>query len=138
MKPYHLQVVQQLTDADKQARVNAAHILLEMVHMEPDILFMFSDEATFHISGRVNKHNCVIWATEHPKEVREHMRDSAKVNVWCAVSKYGVIGPFFLMNRLSGERITLRCSAHSWRKTYQLQLSSEGTFSKTVPLPITV
>lgn len=95
MKPYHLQVVQQLTDADKQARVNAAHILLEMVHMEPDILFMFSDEATFHISGRVNKHNCVIWATEHPKEVREHMRDSAKVNVWCAVSKYGVIGPFF-------------------------------------------
>ncbi|GFS55597.1 uncharacterized protein NPIL_635861 [Nephila pilipes] len=39
-------------------------------HIEPDILLMFSDEATFHISGRVNKHNYVIWATKHPKPER--------------------------------------------------------------------
>jgi hypothetical protein len=95
MKPSYLKIVQQFTNADKQARVSAAQILLEMMHMEPDILFMFSDEATFHISGHLNKHNCVIWATEHQKEIREHMRDSPKVKVWCAVSKFKVIEFFF-------------------------------------------
>ncbi|GJQ72043.1 hypothetical protein Trydic_g3144 [Trypoxylus dichotomus] len=49
-----------------------------MVHMESDILLMLSDEAIVHISGRVNKHNCVTWATEQPKEVREYMQDSPR------------------------------------------------------------
>ena len=28
--------------------------------------WMFTDEATFHVSGRVNTHNCLIWGTENP------------------------------------------------------------------------
>ncbi|GJQ64961.1 hypothetical protein Trydic_g7126 [Trypoxylus dichotomus] len=61
MKPYHLPIVRLLTNADKQARVSATiRILLAMVYIEPDILFLFSDEATFYSSGRMNKHNYVI------------------------------------------------------------------------------
>ena len=41
----------------------------------------FSDEATFHISGKLNKHNVRIWGSEHPHEIRELERDSPKVNV---------------------------------------------------------
>jgi len=27
---------------------------------------MFTDEATFHVSGQVNTHNRLIWGTENP------------------------------------------------------------------------
>ncbi|GFT68314.1 uncharacterized protein NPIL_164981 [Nephila pilipes] len=96
MKPNHLHVVQQLTKTDKQVRVSAAQILLKTWYIEPDIPLMFSDEAAFHKSGGVNKYNCIIWATEHPTEVRDHILDPSKLNVWCAFSKVGIIGPFCL------------------------------------------
>ena len=28
---------------------------------------LFSDESTFHVSGRVNTHNCRIWGSENPR-----------------------------------------------------------------------
>ena len=30
----------------------------------------FSDEATFHVSGKLHKHNVRIWGSEHPHEIR--------------------------------------------------------------------
>ena len=56
---------------------------------------IFSDESTFHISGKVNAHNCRIWGSENPRETLQHIRDSPKVNVFCALSKQKVYGPFF-------------------------------------------
>lgn len=41
----------------------------------------------FHISGRVNRHNCRIWGTENPHEPVELESDSPKVNVWCGLGK---------------------------------------------------
>jgi len=41
---------------------------------------MFSDEVTFHLSGKVNRHNVRIWGTENPHEIVEHVRDSPKLN----------------------------------------------------------
>ncbi|GFT81069.1 hypothetical protein NPIL_671161 [Nephila pilipes] len=32
---------------------------------------IFSDEATFHVSGYVNRHNCWIWGTASPHAVSE-------------------------------------------------------------------
>ncbi|GBM65110.1 NF-X1-type zinc finger protein NFXL1 [Araneus ventricosus] len=46
---------------------------------------MFSDEATFHISGIVNRHNTRIWGLENFHAVLEQARDSPKVNVWCGL-----------------------------------------------------
>ncbi|GBN99927.1 hypothetical protein AVEN_41972-1 [Araneus ventricosus] len=57
--------------------------------------WFFSDESTFHASGKVNKHNCRIWGSENPRNYRELERNSPKVNVWCALSHTEVIGPFF-------------------------------------------
>lgn len=95
MKPYHIQMVQALSDADKIARVRAAEVFLEMTNIDPNVVFFMSDEATFHVSGNVNKHNCVIWGTYNPHDRREHTRSSPKVNVWCGISKFGVLGPYF-------------------------------------------
>ena len=52
----------------------------------------FSDEATFHVSGKVNKHNIRIWGSQNPCEVFE--RDSPKINIWCGLMHNQIIGPF--------------------------------------------
>ncbi|PNF43568.1 hypothetical protein B7P43_G03928, partial [Cryptotermes secundus] len=62
MFPYRLQLLQNLTK-------------------------VFGDESTFHISSTVNKHNVRIRGTENPRAVVEHVRDSPKVHVFCAVSR---------------------------------------------------
>jgi hypothetical protein len=57
---------------------------------------IFSDEATFHISGKVTHHNLIIWGSQNLHQVVERLRNSPKVNVICAVSRTQVYGTFFL------------------------------------------
>jgi hypothetical protein len=52
---------------------------------------IFSYEATFHISGKVNRHSVFIWGTEQP---HVQIEDFPKVNVFCAVSLEKVHGSF--------------------------------------------
>jgi hypothetical protein len=56
---------------------------------------VFSDEATFHVSGHVSRHNVRIWANERPHDFVEHARDSPEVDAWCALTRDRVIGPYF-------------------------------------------
>jgi hypothetical protein len=56
---------------------------------------MFSDKATFHVSGKVNKQNVCIWGSEHPHATVEHIRGSPKVIVWCGLLHDRLIRPFF-------------------------------------------
>jgi hypothetical protein len=62
--------------------------------LEHDELFtakiVFSDEATFLLQGNVNRHDLRLWGRNNPHEVTEHMRDSPKLNVFCALSKQKV------------------------------------------------
>ncbi|KFM68198.1 hypothetical protein X975_25037, partial [Stegodyphus mimosarum] len=60
---------------------------------------MFSDVASFHLSGIVNHHNVRIWRSENPHEYRETQRDSPKVNVWCGLMHDRVIGPFLFTEK---------------------------------------
>ncbi|GBN27395.1 hypothetical protein AVEN_58356-1 [Araneus ventricosus] len=53
----------------------------------------FSDEATFHVSNKMNKHNC----SENPHTVQGVERNSPKINVWCALSRDTVMGPFLFV-----------------------------------------
>src|SRR5207253_3199142 len=71
--------------------------MLSQIDEEPEYLnrILFSDESTFHVPGKVNRHNVRIWGTENPHEVKEHERDSPKVNVWCGLMHDHVVGPFF-------------------------------------------
>jgi hypothetical protein len=39
---------------------------------------IFGDEATFHLSGKENRHNVRIWGLQNPQEALEHERDSPK------------------------------------------------------------
>lgn len=96
MKPYRLQLLQQLRDGDREKRL--AFCVDIQTRLEEDGFIdrlIFGDESTFHLSGKVNKHNVRIWGTENPREIVEHERDSPKLNVYCAVSKQKIYGPFF-------------------------------------------
>ena len=67
--------------------------------MEEDGHFLncicFSDEATFYVSGMLNKHIARIWGSENPHLTRQIECDSPKVNVWCGLLCNKVIGLFF-------------------------------------------
>ncbi|KAJ4441195.1 hypothetical protein ANN_11046 [Periplaneta americana] len=54
---------------------------LQQQAADDDDLFsrlIFSDEATFRTSGKINKHNCRVWDTQKPHRIIEHERDSPK------------------------------------------------------------
>ena len=63
---------------------------------------VFSDEATFPMNGKVNRHNVCIWGKENLHATIEHERDSPKVNVFCAILKNHVRGPFFFEGNVTG------------------------------------
>jgi hypothetical protein len=61
---------------------------------------IFTDEAKFHISGSVSRHNCIIWDSEPPREHLGHERDRPKANVWCSLTHERVSSQFSLMRTL--------------------------------------
>ena len=46
---------------------------------------IFSDEVTFHLSGKVNRYNVRIWGSENPHATLEDECDSPKLHVFCAI-----------------------------------------------------
>ena len=52
---------------------------------------MFTDQACFHVSGKVNWHNVRIWGSENPHVVIEHKHASPKVDGGVAFSMTSVI-----------------------------------------------
>jgi len=60
--------------------------------MMRSLRLIFSDEATIHTNGRVNRHSVRIRGKQnlHTTPLK-HSRDSLKVNVFCAMSYEKVI-----------------------------------------------
>ena len=104
MKPYKLQVIQAITAADKRKRKQFCVDMQEKLEEDEfNERLVFSDEATFHTNTKVNRHNVRIWGEENPHATIEHERDSPKMNVFCAISKNHVHGPFFFEGNLIGD-----------------------------------
>jgi hypothetical protein len=91
-----LQLLQALKNSDLELRASFCANLLRLKEEDgfPEKL-VFSDEETFHISEKVNRHNVKIWGTEIPHAIFEHQRDSPKPNVFCAISHQKIYGLFF-------------------------------------------
>ena len=104
MKPYKLQVVQAVIAADKRKRKQFGVDMQEKLEEDEfNERLVFSNEATFHTNGKVNRHNVRIWGEENPHATIEHERDSPKVNMFCAISKNHVHGPFFFEGKVTGD-----------------------------------
>jgi hypothetical protein len=56
---------------------------------------LMSNKAHFYLSGFVNKQNFPYWSATNPIELHERPLHSSKVTVWCTISSFGIIGPYF-------------------------------------------
>ena len=94
---YKIQILHALQPNDRPQRKEFAINMLARMDDDNDFLHRvcFSDEATFHVSGILNRHNVRIWGSENPHETRELQRSSPKVNVWCGAMFDQIIGPVF-------------------------------------------
>jgi hypothetical protein len=83
-------LVQHFKDADK---VVHKEFCIKIFHRIQDERFLdsviFSDESMFHVSVKVNTHNCRVWGSENPSVLMENVHDSPKLNGFCALLLYG-------------------------------------------------
>ena len=65
---YKVQMLQALQPNDMPRRKEFAVNMLQRISEDEAFLKLvcFSDEATFHVSGKLNKHNVRIWGSENP------------------------------------------------------------------------
>ncbi|KAG8229973.1 hypothetical protein J437_LFUL008547 [Ladona fulva] len=100
-------MLQKLKPFNKVKRLDFCSKVLEQMAVNNTFLdrLVFSDEATFHLLGQVNRHNIRIRGNENPHESVEHERDSPKVNVFAALSREKLYGPFFFIESTSWEKV---------------------------------
>lgn len=91
--PYKMVVAQELSQRDFVARQTACETFIDT--LPHDALVFFSDEAHFHLSGCVNRQNMRYWSGINPRELYQRPLHSDRVTVWCALSRVGIIGPYF-------------------------------------------
>ncbi|GBM71394.1 hypothetical protein AVEN_248593-1 [Araneus ventricosus] len=94
-----MQIVQKLRPNDRPQHVSFAVKMLSRIKNEHYFLnrIIFSDEAIFHVSNKVNKYNCRIWGSENPHAVQEEERNGPKINIWCALSHDTVTGGYYVV-----------------------------------------
>ena len=63
---------------------------------------LYSDEAKFHLSGAVNRHN-TVWSDEKPENINiDKTAISPGVTVWCGMDSDQIIGPVFFDDTVKG------------------------------------
>ncbi|KFM73496.1 hypothetical protein X975_18609, partial [Stegodyphus mimosarum] len=97
------------TRAPPTGRMASSTDMLRRIEDDAEFLkrIMFSDEASFHLSGIVKRHNVRIWGSEKPHEYREAQRDSRNVNVWRGLMHDRVIGLFFFTEKTASSVVYL-------------------------------
>lgn len=105
LKPFKIQILQQLNDEDVDRRLQFAEEQLLAIHQDQDYLdkIIFSDEAIFSLTGSVNKQNCRYWSDENPHFFTEAPVNAPKVMVWAGIWSGGIIGPFFFDTTVTGD-----------------------------------
>ena len=96
--PYKLQYVQELQNGDEERRIRFCERMMALIDVRPIFPYqiVFTDEATFTLTGEVNNQNFRFWSDENPNWVREtHTQYPQTINVWCGIIDGYLIGPFF-------------------------------------------
>lgn len=131
MKPYKIQLVQELKVTDHQNRFNYSNSILSLHAQNADFIrkLIMSDEAHFHLNGYVNKQNCRIWGTENPFSLCESPSHPSRLTVWCGIWAGGVLGPYFFED--DDER-TVTVNGDEYRKMINIFLAPQLKAQKLV------
>lgn len=102
--PYRLKLGHALTAQDYDARIHFCNWAITKIEEDNEFfeIVLFSDEATFHNNGHVNRHNLRYYADFNPNFVRpvDHQHRWS-INVWGAVVAGRAIGPHFFDGHLN-------------------------------------
>jgi len=64
---------------------------------------IWSDEATFNLSGTVNRHDTIYWASENPHQLLVKHMKSPSISVLARISSKGLLGPYFFPATVTGK-----------------------------------
>jgi hypothetical protein len=82
--------------------------------------FIISEEATFSIDSKVDRHDICVWRTENHHTTLSLERELSKQNVFCAITKDTGYDPFISMGTLSQVTRVQKCFPYglctSWKK----------------------
>jgi transposase len=100
--PYKVHLVQELHGDDTDRRMEFCQWFLAQENLIQSV--MFSDEAIFHLSGNVNRHNFRYWSNQNPRWIEAtHVQIDPRVMVWAAIWRNHIIGPYFFDGNVTGE-----------------------------------
>ena len=65
LHPYVLRFLHEISEEDCADRLDFCEEMLQLIDNDQDVVnhLLFTDEANFHLSGEVNRHNCRYWTT---------------------------------------------------------------------------
>lgn len=102
IRPYKPHFNQTLEDGDNGKRLDFCLWVGNKIlggNREFHKFIMFSDECMFSTNGTVASQHVRYWSDVNPVfRIPNRRQYFKKVNVWCAVSYYGIIGPYFFEN----------------------------------------
>lgn len=102
---YHIQWHQELSNEDFQKRLEFSNWAIGKMQEEANFFneVLFTDEATFHRNGFVNRHNFHYYASENPHFFRQvDNQHRWSLNVWGGIIGEHVVGPHFFDGTLTG------------------------------------
>lgn len=102
---YHIQLHQELIDADFEKRVNFCQWARDKLRQDNQFYdrVLFSDESTFHKNGFPNRHNLHYYSDRNPRILRTvDTQHKWSINVWGGIIGENVIGPYFFNGHLNG------------------------------------
>ena len=101
--PYKQQILQKLKESDRALRKNFAQAELCRIQTDSSHLssMVFSDEAHFHLDGKINKQNFRCWSRTNPSWIGEGSHHSPRTTVWAAIGEAGIYGPFFIEENIN-------------------------------------
>jgi hypothetical protein len=90
-----------LKPSDQVAYTNFAVDVAERIDASPNFLLQvcFSGEATFHVTGVVNRYNCRILGSQNPHVTCKMEKGIPKVNIWVNLKHHKLIGRLFFLEK---------------------------------------
>lgn len=104
--PYKIRLVQELSEDDYDRRVEFCDEMMRRCDEDNQFFnwICFSDEATFELSGSVNRQNLRNWADVNPHWMRDsHTQHPQKLNVWAGIIGQNIVGPYFIAGNINAE-----------------------------------
>ena len=85
LRPYKIRVLHELSEEDFPYRLTFCEDMLQRLSNDGTLLerIVFSDEAHFHLSGQVTRHNAHVYARENPKAfITKHLHSERVMFGW--------------------------------------------------------